>query len=492
MTTISVAPNGYDLSAAWETIPGATSVEIAPALITVAPVARAVTTTVSPLAVDGGYRVSSADPVRAFGFSGLASGDQELAGDSDLSRAGLWLVIAASTAGRWVPAYAAPAQNLPVGVVGVSLSSGAVQLPDAGLGTYLIALTNNLSGQLATAPISLTGLSMTTVIRAADVNALLDNNMIWSAPGVLTQSVRTDLAAQLQLSLARQVTAGASRLHVPLQLRSSISADVDLTWSGPHGAVVRTVPVPVVADLVGDPVSLSLSPNPPAELPQSVTADVTVIYSGMRLHDVIDDQLPPDGPVFGRVVEADAATRVLPPAALTGCSVVRIGIVGRATAPTDLSVSVVDASGQPIGASAAVSCAAAAEMSTVWAVLPAPVAISGPVNISVRASRGRFLWAGDPDPLVRIVIADPAPGNRTIQLDGQPLSGADGTPISPIPIGAAAPASRPGSTAPAAFPPVVVREVTLPSAAFAGRTPQLSSSLFLSVRFDRLTLRYAR
>ena len=476
MAAASLAPGGLDLSVSWAAVAGATSVEVTDARLAVRPLPREVVHSSVPIsAVAGGYQASSdGSRVRALGLAGLASGGRQISSDGDLAAAGLRLVVAVPLAGSWVPTYGAPAGGLPVGIRPATLAAGALHLPDAALASMLVYLTASGSMPFIPAPISLTGLSMVTVAQPSDVAATLSGAPVWSAPGPLTKAAGTDLSASARITLMAALGSPGLTLPVPLHLTWSGAADVDVTWPGPHGALVRTVASPVVIDLTGDPRPVILTPAPAAEQPGSVTADITVTYLGVRLHDAVDEQPVSAGPPGGPVVGSDPVVRRLAPTALTGARPAVIGLVGRAAQDADLTVSLVDPSGHPVAPAGTLSVAAAPDIATVWAALPAPAVITGPINVSVRATRGVFLWVADPDPLVRVAVAAADLQGRPVLLDGAALAAADGTPLA------------------AAARPSVARGITLPAAAFAGRLPVLSSRLFVRVRFDRLTLRYPR
>jgi hypothetical protein len=476
MVSTSLAPDGLDLSGSWAAVAGATSVEVTAAQLMVSPLAREVVRSGVPIsAVAGGYQASSdGSPVRALGLAGLASGSRQISTDGDLAAAGLRLVVAVPLDGSWIPAYGAPGDGLPTGVQPATLAAGVLHLRDVALASMLVYLTGSGSMPFTPAPISLTGLSMTTLARPSDVAATLGGAPVWSAPGPLMKATGTDLSASARIALTAALASPGAALPVPLRLTWSGAGDVDVTWPGPHGALLRTVASPVVVTLTGDPRPMILAPAPAAEQPGSVTADITLTYLGVRLHDAVDEQPVSAGPPRGPIVGSDPVLRRLAPTALNGSRPAAIGLVGRAAEDADLTISLVDPSGHPVAPAGTVSVAAAPDIATVWAPLPASAAITGPVTVSVRATRGVFLWVADPDPLVRVAVAADDPLGRPVLLDGAALAAIDGTQLA------------------AATRPSAARGITLPAAAFAGRLPVLSSRLFVRVRFDRLTLRYLR
>jgi len=161
--------------------------------------------------------------------------------------------------------------------------------------------------------------------------------------------------------------------------------------------------------------------------------------------------------------------RALPPAALDGRVVRRIGVVGRAPEDAELEVGLVDAvTGAALTPAARVSVAAADAFATHWADVPDQPPLSRPASVSVRATSGRFLWVAADHPLAKIAIADPDWPGRAVTLGGVALTLPEGVASSHLP------------------------GASLPAVAFTGATPMLHSDLFLTVDAADLVLRYAR
>jgi hypothetical protein len=473
LTTLD--PAGIDLTTHWANVPGATGVEVSSAPLQLAPHEREVVSTgVGFVAVDGGYRIDSdSTPIRTVGLAGLASDGRRIDGDSALGSAGLRLVVAVPARDGWVNAYAAPAGDLPAGVTGVSLAAGALHLPDVALASFLVFVSQVASGAIgANADITLTSVSLTRLLRPADLSATVDGRTVWAAQGRLTSATRTDLAAPSRIAMAKTVTDPSAQLRVPLRVSAGTAGDVDLTWSGASGAVVRTEASPATVDLAGDPVALPLPTPTATEQPGSVTADVTITYLGLRMHPVVNDSLPA-GVTSGVEVETQPVIRWLPPQALIGERPARVGIIGRAASDASLTIALVDPAGRPIAPAAVVHVPAGAEFATRWGRLPQPPLVAGAVGVSVRADSGAFLWAESDAPLVRVAVEDPDPGGRPVLLDGVAL-----------PLAAPRMDGRPSSA--------TVLNASLSPPAFAGRLPVLASELFVTARFDKLTLRYPR
>jgi hypothetical protein len=228
--------------------------------------------------------------------------------------------------------------------------------------------------------------------------------------------------------------------------------------------------------LAGDAVALPLGDQLADELPSSVSADLTVTYSGIRILEELSDTLP-SGAIGGFVVTDQPRARAYPPEALTSVALARIGIIGRVplgVPECELSVQIVtmigDLPGDALGAPGVITLAAAHEVRTHWIELPpAPDLSRGNIGVTVRANRGRFLWASaNGQALLKLAIYDPDPGGRPLRLNG-------------VPIYAVTTADESHSPA-----------RTFPPALFQSQPPIFDSALFLTVDLSDVTLRYAR
>jgi hypothetical protein len=161
-------------------------------------------------------------------------------------------------------------------------------------------------------------------------------------------------------------------------------------------------------------------------------------------------------------------TRTLPPLALRGEQITRVGLVGFCDPGTALLMRIVAAgSATALGAPGVTSPDPGTRPGVVWVDLPAPVTVDVAVAIEVSASAGRFFWVGDPQPLVRIVVADPDPAGRPVVLGDVALF-----------------------TLPE--PELHAVRVALPPAPFTGDTLVLASALFCTVEITDVELRYRR
>ena len=170
----------------------------------------------------------------------------------------------------------------------------------------------------------------------------------------------------------------------------------------------------------------------------------------------------------GAVVAGTAVRRALPPAALDGERLGKVGLVGRALAAGKLTVTLLDAvAGRPLAPPVTVDLIAAQAIRTLWIELADMPPIAGPVAIEARAEGGPFLWMADPLPRVRLAVRDPDPGGRPLLMNGAPLAAID-----------AVKAAR--------------RDIAWPVAAFRASWPEFASDLFLAVELFDLELRYTR
>jgi hypothetical protein len=227
--------------------------------------------------------------------------------------------------------------------------------------------------------------------------------------------------------------------------------------------------------LEGDPVALPLGDRLADEQPTAVSADLTVTYSGIRLHETLSDASPVSGAAGGFVVNEQPVVRAFPSQALSTVSPARVGLIGRVPVEDcELAVQFVtmtgDVPGEGIGAPYAITITAGHVLRTHWIDLPPGLDLSrGTIGISARANRGRFLWASDGTrPLIKLAVYDPDPGGRALRLNG--------TSIHTVKTG-----DEEHTTA-RTFPPALFR--SLP--------PTFDSPLFLTVDVSDLALRYAR
>jgi hypothetical protein len=267
-------------------------------------------------------------------------------------------------------------------------------------------------------------------------------------------------------------------LDVTFRLTGAAPSKAGFAFAGARGVLVRDFPATPIMNvtLEGDPVALPIADRLADETPSTVTADLTVTYSGIRILEELSDMLPP-GPIGGFIVGDQPVARAYPPQALTSVSLARIGIIGcvpLGVPECELAVQLIrmvgDQIGEPLGPPGAIKILAGNAMRTHWIALPPGIDLSrGNIGITARANHGRFLWAGAAArPLVKLAIHDPNPGGRALRLNG-------------ISVHAVA-TSDEDHTPARTFPPSL----------FRSQPPVFDSPLFLTVDVSDLTLRYAR
>ena len=146
-------------------------------------------------------------------------------------------------------------------------------------------------------------------------------------------------------------------------------------------------------------------------------------------------------------------------------------MIGRAAEDSELSLEFVsvtgDTAGPALGPPAVLKLPADNAIATCWVDVPKGVTPKGPVGLRVRANHGRFFWASNDQPLVRVAVFDPDPAGRPLLLGSATLKEI----------------TQPDSHEP---------RFSFPATAFRGAPPKLQSSLFLTVDISDLTLRYPR
>jgi hypothetical protein len=332
-------------------------------------------------------------------------------------------------------------------------------------------------------PFTLERVSGVAAVSPTDLQLVdASGTVLWAFPGEYPSSnppFEFDLRVNLEPALNAALASSPDQpLDVTFRLQGKAPSKAGFSFSGAPGSLVRDFPdTPIMTvTLEGDPVVLPIGDQLADETPSSVTADLTVTYSGIRILEELSDALP-SGAIGGFVVTDQPLARAYPPEALTTVALARIGIIGRVplgVTECELSVQIVtmmgDLPGDALGAPGVIKLAAANEVRTHWIDLPAERDLSrGNIGVTVRANRGRFLWASaNGHPLLKLAIYDPDPGGRPLRLNGAPVHE----------VTTADESHNPART----FTPAL----------FRSQPPTFDSALFLTVDMSDLTLRYAR
>jgi hypothetical protein len=495
---VDVPADGLAFPFDWGAAPtGTDRVELAPLTIEVQadPVSDFGGYSLGELAVkdDGGeltVTVPGGRRIRALHLSGLKSEDVALASEQQLRDAGRRLIVSVRDArGAWgVPVMSVPPVGrqgkVPPTLTGASFAKGVLRLPDL-TGPLRIAIVEGATPpEFAAHPVTVKEVSGWAAPTPVDLTLLgPDGATLWAFPGPMPDTAVQELKVSVAVGAAvEQLRAAGTAIAGSLRLTSRFPCKVRFRLGPVEGDLVRALPGTTAVELAGEAVAFPLAAALPQAAPATVVADVKVAYRGMRLADV-SDAMPPPGAHRGVVVRQDRVLRTLPPLALRGERVSRIGLVGYSPQPAALLVRLVaadaggaassaggTAGGPPapaLGMPGTANVDASTAAGVVWVDLPEPVRIDRPAAIEVSAGSGTFHWVADPAPLVRIVVHDPDPGGRPIVLGGVTLLTVDEPTLGAV-------------------------RAVLPAAAFAGQAPLVASALFCTVEVTDVQLRYPR
>jgi hypothetical protein len=324
--------------------------------------------------------------------------------------------------------------------------------------------------------------------------------VLWSFPEELLPTLpglSADVRAPVEAALNRRLQEGASP-EAPVTARAAEASRARITRRGPTGALLREFSGILETRLEGDPAAIPLpAPALPDGPAGQAVADVTLYYDGIRLLEQFSDPSPsPMGAAQGPVVSAAEVVRALPAGALASYAPVRVGVTGRAPEAASLVLQLVDldAAGALAAVAPAVTLPASpsALLSTHWAETKSVPRCPPRTGVSLRATGGRFLWAGTPEPGVRLAIYDPDPGGRPVRLGSAALGRLhrdENGLLALQPEGSSERVPAPAERKPDR---VHLRGWPLPAAVFRGPAPAWSSELFVRIELTDLTLRYPR
>ena len=485
LQNVDVAPPGHAIRVAWSAVPDATAAEVDSASLRITPIPVEQPLGQLLVTASGPHREIAIPPgkrVRSLTLQGLGSSEVSLLSSADLGAAGLRLVVTMPDgSGGWSPPLfsvpSVPARGLlPPALTGATYENKVLRLPDLAAARIRLTLVRGEFPENF-APEENMSLGSVTAVAAVPPRdlELVDSQgtVVWGFPGeFLPQAPAAEVDLRFALEQVLNAALAADQpLDVTFRLRGAAPGRVALAFAGARGALVRSFPGVSRSKLEGDAVPLDLGGDLASELPSSATADLTVRYEGLRILETVSDSVPVAGALAGSVVTDQPVIRAFPPAALIGRSPARVGLIGRAPVECELSVQMVDMStgipGPTVGPPGVIEREASATIATVWVDLPRIDPPTVPVGLSVRANRGRFLWANGPDPLLRLAVRDPDPGGRPLRLGGQQILAVDA-----------------GETH--------LPAKDLPTVEFQTTAPTWESDLFLTVDLSDLVLRYRR
>lgn len=418
-------------------------------------------------------------PLRRITLYGLRRAGEEDAPELTGGLGGLRLLASTpQPGGGWMPRCVVPAESppdpMPRALATAAYTGRVLTLPTPLTGPVRLTLVEGAHLE-AFAPVAFDLDRLKRQAEYAPRDLVLtgpDGQTLWSMPGPFSTAMptaETDVRLPLEQALRTRLQDGAP-LEAAVTLTGADKSAVQFAFGTPGGALLRTQPGPARVALAGDPAPLDLGGPLDAAAPATATAGVYVRYDGLRVLEEASDAVP-SVLEAGPVVRHAPVTRLLPPSALDGWDVARVGLVGRAPEACELEVTLVARRGPqlgaPMGPPGVVRLEAGADVRTAWVELPPRHTTVGAAAVQVTARTGRFYWAGLDAPLVRVVVRDPAPPPQPLRLDGADWLTVDADGVADD-------------------------AHALPAAAFTGAAPVLDSPLFLTVDLVDLTLRYPR
>lgn len=418
--------------------------------------------------------------IRALKLTGLKADGRTFGSADNLKVKGYRIMVSQRGAqGIWTPAVAVPPVDgsgpIPPMLTGATFDNAVLRVPDLP-GPLRIAVVKGADpAEFEFLPLTVQHVYGWAAPVPVDLTLTgPDGATLWSFPGPLPEGSAQQQDVTVALSAAvEKLRAAASPVAGSIKLTSKFPCQVRFRLTPVTGELIRELPGTATVELAGEPVGLPVDSPLPQAAPTTVVADVRVTYNGSRLAEV-SDQMPAVGAQRGVVVRQDAVLRVLPPLALRGEQISRIGLVGYCPQPSALLVRLVAAAptvrGTPakvLGAPGTVSVDASTALGVIWIDLPQPVRVEEAAAIEVSAGTGTLYWVADPDPLVRIVVVDPDPAGRPVRLGGHTLLTVD-------------------------QPSIAAVRASLPAEAFLGAAPVLASALFCTVEITDARLSYPR
>ena len=497
--TVDIGGDGYTRTLSWPGVSGATAVEIQAASIRAG---AASVETLEPFTIVSDaqridVKVGAGKAIRTLkldGFEGVnpldaAAGFKALHNSNEVNNLNLKVLISVTDPnGAFTPFFAIPAVSargvFPQSYSGASFSNDTVTfnapLPAETIRIQLVR--QNFPDEAAGQQLKVSAFSGTYLTLPTDMKITLDDSStLFEFPGDLPlqpPDVTVPLVPQL-INQFQQKLDAHEEIAATLTLKAKTSdgsqnAMAQVAITDPQGYLVRTEPGVYTTTLVGNDVALDIPTALPlaAETPDNVTADLMIVYDGIKILPPLSAAVPQqNGDISGQVVTTTRKLKCLPPAALSDQRIARIGVIGRAPEDCELVMDLIDMTGGVPGAPlldpVVINLQREHRVGIHWFSFPDQEPFPMPIGIGLRANVGRFFWVNDTDPLVRVAVYDNDPGTEAVYLGGQTIISGDGLPFSA------------GSFA-------------LPAMIFVCEMPVLQSNLFLTVDVADLTLRYAR
>jgi hypothetical protein len=487
LAPMDIGEPGHEVAVEWKPAAGATAVEVNRALLTIYPAVAEEVHADVPLTQSGqGWviAVPTNKRVKKLTLNGFKFGEDNLTSASDLP-AGMRVAVAfppPQGSGFDAPRFSIPEVGwqgaIPPTLTGATFSNKVVNLNRAveAAKVRIALVSGSIPSEFADQPSTLQSVTVTTHATAREAKVTgPDGTVHWQMAEIDPEAAPSEVDIRFALEAAFSGMLGSDEpLKASFLVSASVPARATVNFSGASGFLARTEEGVLENFLEGDPVAVELGGPLADETPASVTGDLTIRYSGIRILETVSDPLPAaTAPVSGAVVGTQPALRVLPPQALKSLQLARIGVFGRAPEDCELSIELVEVIGDTVGETlsspAVIEVTKESRLRTHWADLPANVTVDRPAGIRVRANRGRFFWASNEigDPSVHIAIHDPDPGGRTLHLGESKLKDIHDSEL-----------REPG--------------FFFPVNQFRSAVPELRSNLFLEVDLSDLTMRYAR
>lgn len=406
---VAITPQGVQLTTPWRAVTGATGARVGSAVLTVDPVTHGPGRDVGTVA-PGGDAVQTitvrppnpAVPTRGLTVPGLHT---TLTGNPALRvvvQQGGQPVVA-------VPPLPGNGQLLPAQLTGGSRSGSQLTLPDLlGTLTVSVALGSTLQ-DLVKQPFTHQDVRLLAAPMPVGVHVLgPDGDEQLAVPGPVRATITHDLAPALQRHLTAAVGTAPGGT-APITVRSDAQGDARVLLRVTGVVIERTLDGRLTAECEGTP-TVVVRPGPhPGRPPTRTVADVTVTHHGAAIHPSSDPVPSSDADLAGVAVRDAPVVRRIAAATLAGERVARVAVVGWPRGETDLALVV---AGRTLTRTALPAADGRTAARVVWFDLGEPAAVDGPLEVSLRATRGAFRWYAAPEPSCRIAVATEPEGTH--------------------------------------------------------------------------------